>query len=94
MNIAEYTKSRGYIAKPILNTQAAAEGKPLQVMGYELRGPRANKTIVVGDDLFAARLWCDGVDYANRKIAERKCVTGHEWVAGSPTRCRRCGSVQ
>jgi hypothetical protein len=71
MNITEYVKSRGYSAKPILNSQAATEGKPLQVMGYELRGPRGNKKVVAADDMFGTELWCDGVDYATKRISAK-----------------------
>lgn len=70
--ITAYVESRGYHAKPILNTDAATQGLPLRVMGYELRGPRGNKTVITGEDMFVAKLWCDGVDYATRKMAGDK----------------------
>jgi hypothetical protein len=72
MNVADFVKSRGYNVEPVLNTGAAAEGKPLQLMGYRLIGPRGNEKVVEIDNLFAAQLWCDGVDYASRKVAARK----------------------
>jgi hypothetical protein len=74
MNIPEYVKSRGYKAEPILNSQAAAEGQPLQVMGYLLRGPRGNKKVVTPDDMFGTELWCDGVDYATKRIEADKVL--------------------
>jgi hypothetical protein len=70
-----YVESRGYAAAPITNTTAAASGADLEIVGYELRGPRGNKTVVGKTDgklpLFDARLWADGVDYATRKIKNR-----------------------
>lgn len=72
-----YVASRGYRAEPILNLTVAAEGEPLQVVGYTLRAPRGNKTVVPMDaggllPLFDAQLWADGVDYSTRKIQERR----------------------
>lgn len=68
-----YVDCRGYEAFPVTNTIAASEGQPLEVVGYDLRGPRGNKTFVPkGKDgklsIEAAALWCDGVDYATTKI--------------------------
>ena len=71
-----YVESRGYRATPITNTIAAAEGAYLKVVGYELRGPRGNKTVVGKRPdgtlpKFDAELWCDGVDYATARIKDR-----------------------
>lgn len=71
-----FIRSRGYQAKPVLNTIAAGEGKLLVVCGYELIGPRRNRGFMPMQDgylsIFSARLWCDGVDYATAKIAEKR----------------------
>lgn len=51
---------------------------PLAVVGFELRGPRGNKTFLpvendaVDADSFA--LWVDGINYATKKINERRCA--------------------
>jgi hypothetical protein len=77
LELCKYVASRGFKAQPIMNTHAAAEGQPLRVMGYQLKGPRGNRTTVAqtpdGDYSFdAVRLWCDGVDYATTKVMERR----------------------
>lgn len=68
----DFVKARGYRAIPITNTTAASEGADLQIVAYELRGPRGNKKVVGKNrdgllPLFDAKLWCDGVDYATAK---------------------------
>lgn len=64
-------------AEPILNSDAAAEGSPLKVMGYTLRGPRGNRKVVELDDdgmvdFASVKLWLDGIAYANAKIEARR----------------------
>lgn len=68
MTIQEYVEARGYQATRLFNTIAAAEGEPVKLMGYQLNGPRGNKTFIETDNLEAARLWCDGVDYATGRL--------------------------
>lgn len=75
--LREYIEGRGYRATPVTNTIAAASGAPLEVVGYDLRGPRGNKHFVgkESDGCFrieSAKLWADGVDYATAKLAKRK----------------------
>jgi hypothetical protein len=71
MTIAAYVESRGYKAEPLLNSIAAAEGRPLEVVGYTLRGPRGNKKVVTPDDMFGTKLWCDSVDYATKRVRSK-----------------------
>ena len=71
-----YVASRGYRTEPMFNSIAAGDGAPLEVTGYELRGPRGNKTVVIKEkdgrlSLFSAQLWCDSVDYATSKLRRR-----------------------
>lgn len=75
----DYVTSRGYKALPLTNSQAVAEGAELKIMAYELVGPRHNRTIVMknADGLLPlddAALWCDGVDYATKKVASKRRV--------------------
>lgn len=75
--LMNYVAGRGYRSGPMTNSWEAANGAPLRVMGYMLLGPRGNRTTVAcypdGTYSFdAVKLWCDGVDYATRKVAERK----------------------
>lgn len=77
-----FVEDRGFKVKPILNTIAAGEGKPLEVTGFNLFGPRGNKTCLGKDkaglvSLSMASLWCDCVDYATAKIKERKKARVH-----------------
>ncbi|WP_210180604.1 hypothetical protein, partial [Bradyrhizobium jicamae] len=44
--LREYVASRGYRSEPFTNSWEAAEGAPLRVMGYTLRGPRGNRTVM------------------------------------------------
>ena len=72
-----YVEGRGYRAVPITNTIAVAlDGADLAIVGYELRGPRGNKTVVGKRSdgtlpKFDAELWCDGVDYTTARIKDR-----------------------
>ena len=73
----DYVAERGYTTSPVVNGQGAvADGQDLRVVGYDLIGPRGNRGFVPKDgdliDLDAAALWCDGVDYATRKVQERR----------------------
>lgn len=77
----DFVKARGYSAEPVTNCQAAVDqGAPLTIMGYELRGPRGNKGVIIKDPdgLYSrehVELWCDSVDYATAKIANRRART-------------------
>lgn len=77
-DFVEYVKSRGYDATPITNCIAAVQdGASLEVVAYELKGPRRGRAIVEKDkagllSIDRASLYCDGWDYSTRKIAERK----------------------
>ena len=72
-----YVEGRGYRAVPIANTIAVAlDGADLAIVGYELRGPRGNETVVGKRSdgtlpKFDAELWCDGVDYATSRLKGR-----------------------
>lgn len=73
--LAEYVASRGYAAVPIKTGGVGL----VRVAGFTLQGPRGNKTTVINrpDGLFSldeAKLWCDGVDYATGRVAEKKAV--------------------
>jgi hypothetical protein len=70
-----YVRSRGYRVSPLLALNGHDAGLDLVINGYELRGPRNNKKIVIKNkdgllSLFDARLWCDGVDYATARVQE------------------------
>ena len=72
-----YVNSRSYVAVPLTNSQAAAEGAEPRIGGYELRGPRGNRHVTLKNrdgllPLGEARLWCDGVDYATGVHLYRK----------------------
>lgn len=73
-----YVQSRGYRATPITNCIAAVQdGAELTIVAYELHGPRRGRAIVEKspDGLLSmdrAALYCDGWDYATRKMQERK----------------------
>jgi hypothetical protein len=75
--LMDYVASRGYRSGPVTNSYAAANGEPLRVMGYALLGPRGNRTVVCRypDDTYsfdAVKLWCDGVDYATKRVLARR----------------------
>jgi hypothetical protein len=77
LELCRYVESRGFKANPLMNTQAATEGDPLRIMGYQLTGPRGNRTTIVQDRdgsyrFDGIKLWCDCVDYATSKIMKRK----------------------
>ena len=70
-----YVRTRGYRVSPLMALDGHDAGLDLVINGYELRGPRNNKKIVIKNkdgllSLFDARLWCDGVDYANARVEE------------------------
>lgn len=76
-DLVAYVQSRGYQASPLINSVAVAEGAELRIGGYELRGPRGNRTVILKDadglmPLDSAALWCDSVDYATRKLAAKR----------------------
>ena len=64
--LSSYVNKRGYQATPVNGT-----------MGFELTGPRGNRTIVMAhrNGLFpleSAALWCDGVDYSTMAMHRKK----------------------
>lgn len=70
--LVSFVEERGYRATAVTNAIAAAEGAPLVVIGFELRGPRGNKHFIPKDrdgqfSLDDAKLWADCVDYASAK---------------------------
>ena len=72
-----YIGRRGYRAEPILNTTAVGNGAPVEIVGFEIKGPRGNKMTIAKNldgllPMFHATLWCDAVDYSTRKITERR----------------------
>lgn len=73
--------ARGFRSEPLLNTGAVEPGVPLAVGGFKLLGPRGNQHILIKDaagrvDLDAARLWCDGVDYATAQVKAKRAWVG------------------
>lgn len=76
--LIDFVESRGFKAMPVTNCQQAIqEGVELRICGYELLGPRGNRTVVAKDQqgllpLDHAEAWCDGVDFATHKINQRK----------------------
>jgi len=69
--------AHGFRVEPILNTTAVAQDNaPLRIMGFTLRGPRGNRTVVeAGEDgrvhLDSIKLWLDGIAYSTAKIAAK-----------------------
>jgi hypothetical protein len=78
--LAAYVEARGYRVSPLTNSVAVAqENAPIETKAYELLGPRRNRTVVMKgqDGCVSGRevaLWCDGVDYASKKVAERRAA--------------------
>jgi len=76
-----FVDGRGYKAEPITNDLAMElDGVPERIVGYTLRGPRGNKTVVTMNTegllaLSDAKLWCDGVDYATANGRKRIAAT-------------------
>lgn len=76
--LMDYVASRGYRSEPVTNAwEVAQTGAPLRVMGYALLGPRGHRHLLAhyADDTYsfdAISLWCDGVDYATKQVAERR----------------------
>ena len=74
--LCAFVEGRGYRAVPVTNAVAAADGAPLEVVGYDLRGARGNKTFIArtggGFSLSQAALWADGVDYATDKVEKAR----------------------
>lgn len=77
-DLTAFVEGRGYRTERVFNSiQVVQDGAALRVVGLTLLGPRGNKGFVSVDrdglaDLDCAKLWCDGVDYATGKIAERR----------------------
>lgn len=77
LDFIAYVQSRGYKATPITNHIAAMQdGAELTIMGYELHGPRRGRAFIEKRNgllsVDRAALYCDGWDYATRKVTERK----------------------
>jgi len=71
-SLRSYVRSRGYKVEEIFNSTAAAEGQPLRIMGYAIKGPRNSKGVItrLPSEFFdknAVSLICDGFDYAAKK---------------------------
>jgi hypothetical protein len=71
-------RGKGYKAIPVTNhIQFMQEGGELEIMGYELRGPRGNRKLITKDEdglvsMSSVELWLDMIDYSSAKIAEAK----------------------
>lgn len=68
-------EERGYSVSGVYVTADIENSGP--VVGANLSGPRGNKGFLAidADGLFSrdeATLWCDGVDYATRKVLKKQ----------------------
>lgn len=77
-DMLDAVEAKGYTATPVTNhIQFMQEGGSLEIMGYELRGPRGNRKLIEKDadglvSMASVELWFDMIDYSTNKITERK----------------------
>lgn len=66
--LTAYVEGRGYRARP--------ETYDGEVRAFTILGPRRSKNFLTGEnglyDESRARLYCDGFDYSNRQVAQKK----------------------
>lgn len=86
---------RGYGCEPIYNTTEHDQtGAVLRLMGYAMVGPRRTRGCITIDadgmlSLLTVSLWCDAVDYANQRVAEKLLSDArYAWLDGRNARSR------